>query len=159
MYRRNLPHFRCSDATYFVTWRLNSIQSDLTHSERAMTAEALHHFNGQRYTLIAFVVMNDHVHVITTPMSGRSLESLTHSWKSYTANRMQRLTQRSGQLWQAESFDRIPREEEELRRLIVYVRDNPRKRWPWVEEYPWLWISDDARVWTPGFRREAPEGE
>jgi REP element-mobilizing transposase RayT len=159
MYRRNLPHFRRATSTYFVTWRLNSIQPDLTHHERTLTADALHHFNGQRYTLIAFVVMNDHVHVMTRPMNGRSLESLTHSWKSYTANQMQRLTERSGQIWQAESFDRIPRGEEEFRRLVVYMRENPRKRWPWMAKYPWWWISDDACVWARGAQREALEDD
>jgi putative DNA methylase len=146
MHRRNLPHFRRAGATYFITWRLIRTQPELTPVERTVVTAALHHFDGLHYNLIAFVVMTDHVHVLTTPLNGRSLESLAHSWKSYTAHKIQRMSMRDGRIWQQESFDRIPRSEEELQRLVSYVRNNPRKRWPWESDYPWLWVSGDVGV-------------
>src|SRR5438067_1612913 len=65
--RRRLPHLRAFGATYFVTWRLAHGQPDLTHAERAIVAAAIRHFDGTRYALAAFVVMNDHVHVVVHP--------------------------------------------------------------------------------------------
>jgi REP-associated tyrosine transposase len=144
MYQRKLPHFQRTGAIYFITWRLHPKQPDLRPEERDVVTSALHHFNGQRYDLLAFVVMNDHVHVLTRPMDGRTPENITHTWKSYTANHMQRLTVRSGRMWQSESYDRIPRDEVELLRVITYICNNPAKRWPSVGAYRWVWIAGGA---------------
>jgi REP element-mobilizing transposase RayT len=79
---------------------------------------ALKHFDGKRYTLAAFVVMNDHIHVLMHLLEPSRLENVVHSWKSFTANKMQRDHGRRGYVWQAEYFDRIVRDEDELARKI-----------------------------------------
>jgi REP element-mobilizing transposase RayT len=151
MYQRRLPHFRQPGATYFITWRLHSGQPDLSSAERDLVASTIHHFNGQRYDLIAFVVMNDHVHVLTRPSGQGTPEIITQTWKSYTANKLQKITPRRGRIWQNESHDRIPRDEVELRRVIAYLCNNPQKRWPGVGDYRWLWVA--------GGSEGHPEGE
>ena len=139
-YRRRLPHWRLSGATYFVTWRLASGQQDLTPSERTLLVQALKHFEHQRYELAAYVVMNDHVHVVVTPLAERRLEEILRSWKSYTARTFQRETGRHGNVWLVESFDRIVRDDAELLEKAQYILNNPRKRWPEIMEYPWVWV-------------------
>ena len=62
-YRRRLPHYRERDANYFVTWRL-APGKELSSPERDLIAAELHHNSQQRYELYAYVVMNDHVHVL-----------------------------------------------------------------------------------------------
>src|ERR1700674_4018866 len=114
MYRRRLPHLRLEGATYFVTWRLRKEQIDLSGGERETVAGALRHFDAERYQLIGFVVMNDHVHVVVTPLGTHRLDAIVQSWKSYTANRLQRSHQREGAVWQHEYFDRVIRDEGEL---------------------------------------------
>jgi putative transposase len=42
-------------------------------------------FNGERYDLIAYVVMPNHVHLLIKTYEGWPLAKLVHSWKSYTA--------------------------------------------------------------------------
>ena len=88
---------------------------------------ALHHFNGTRYVLHAWCIMPNHVHVITEPLAGWELSNIVHSWKSYTANIINRLLGRKGQLWQHEPYDHIIRSEREYRELIEYVWNNPDK--------------------------------
>jgi len=46
---------------------------------------AIKKFDGQRYELAAFVVMDDHVQVLLAPRSPYDLKQILHSWKSFTA--------------------------------------------------------------------------
>ncbi|WP_194722828.1 hypothetical protein [Noviherbaspirillum malthae] len=61
-----------------------------------------------------------------------------HSWKSFTANRLQREHGRVGAVWQQESFDRIVRDEAEWLEKIQYIMNNPLKRWPELKTYQWV---------------------
>lgn len=138
MYRRKLPHWRMRGATYFVTWRLKKGQVELAAEERTLVADALQHFDRQRYNLWAYVVMNDHVHTLVTPWEPHSLQAIIHSWKSFTANRLQRTGRRCGKIWQDESLDRIVRDEDEFLEKMRYIQQNPRRRWPEIGDYPWV---------------------
>ncbi|RMH25768.1 MAG: hypothetical protein D6693_08315, partial [Planctomycetota bacterium] len=142
--RRRLPHWRMDGATYFVTWRLRSSQRELSESERSLVVDALRHFDGERYDLIGYVVMNDHVHLVVRPYEGCELSGLLHTWKSYTANRMQRETGRVGAVWQDESFDRIVRDEDEYFEKLGYILTNPQRRWPGIQEYAWVGVCDSG---------------
>jgi putative transposase len=138
IYRRNLPHWRIEGATYFITWRLNSNQPPLLPEERTFVQNAILHFDETRYHISAYVVMDDHVHVLFSPKPGWELKSITHSWKSFTANQMQRKFDRNGGVWQKECFDRIIRDEEEFFQKCNYTLGNPFVRWPELEEYSWV---------------------
>ena len=93
------------------------------HAE--IVASALRHFDGDRYGLGAFVVMPNHVHALVQPLEPHTRQQVVHSWKSYTANVLQRLAAIDGQVWQDEGFDRIVRDETELRRFHDYILANP----------------------------------
>jgi len=140
VYRRRLPHFRREEATYFVTWRISHDEADLSPAERTCVADAIRFFDQVRYELAAWVVMNDHVHVVVTPTGHYQLEQLVQYWKSYTTHALWRCG-RAGRLWQPEYMDRIVRNEEELARTVEYVLGNPQQRWPHVEHYPWVWAD------------------
>ncbi len=141
-YRRNLPHWRVVDATYFVTWRLERDQPDLSCTERSVVADSLRHFDGQRYELFASVVMNDHVHAVVTPLGSWLLERLIHGWKSFTTHELCRSHGRMGRIWQTEYFDRVIRNETELWEKVTYVLQNPWTRWPELDDYPWLSVRE-----------------
>jgi len=83
--------------------------------------KALHHFDGERYFLDKFVVMPNHVHVIAIPKGKWTLSEITHSWKSYTANELNKETGKSGPVWMSESFDHIIRSPEQLERIRRYI--------------------------------------
>ncbi len=138
-YRRRLPHWRADAAVYFITWRLAGAQPDLSPLERELIAAALKHFDGTRYEHMAFVVMNDHVHVMLGTREPYRLEDVIHSWKSFTANRMQREHGRAGSVWEDEYFDRLIRDGNEFTQKVDYILGNPWKRWPEIQAYEWLW--------------------
>ena len=87
--------------------------------------KSLTHFQGDRYGLHAWVVMPNHVHAVLTPSKDHQLPDILHSWKSFTASRVNRLLGRSGRLWQRESFDHVVRSRESLLKLIHYTEENP----------------------------------
>lgn len=138
-YRRLLPHWRSTGASYFVTWSLRHRNHPLEPEERSIIFDSLLHFNRQRYTLSAAVVMNDHVHVVVEPYDGYSLASLNHSWKSYSAHKIAGLGFRAGDVWQYESYDWLIRNPRDHWIKIRYVLSNPVRRWPGIEEYRWVW--------------------
>ncbi len=142
LYRGKLPHWRMERGTYFVTWRLGQGQADLTPAERGVVAEALRHFHNTRYRLAGYVIMNDHVHVVVEPADGHRLETIVHSWKSFTAHRFARTGSRKSSVWQKEYFDRILRSELEMAEKLQYMVENPWRRWPEIEDYAWMWLAE-----------------
>ncbi len=89
-----------------------------------IVAEALRHFDGDRYDLHAFVVMPNHVHVVFTLGDEVDLSATMQGWKSFTAKAIGRALGREGTIWQREYFDRIVRNERHAWRVCEYVRKN-----------------------------------
>jgi REP element-mobilizing transposase RayT len=143
IYQKNLPHWRQEGVTYFVTWRIHKSRAELTPKERERVAGALRHFDGERYRLWAYVVMNDHVHVLVQPLPNHDLQEIVQAWKSYTAHVISDHGKSSRDVWQDEYFDRIVRDESEYLEKMGYILGNPRKRWPELEDYPWLWMAQE----------------
>ncbi|WP_020505454.1 Eco57I restriction-modification methylase domain-containing protein [Lamprocystis purpurea] len=92
-----------------------------------LVAGALRHFDGQRYSLHAWCVMPNHVHVIVEPLPGHDLSNIIHSWKSFTAHEINKRLQRRGDVWQHDAYNHIIRSEKEYRFQIAYVWENPDK--------------------------------
>ncbi|MBI5725910.1 MAG: valine--tRNA ligase [Planctomycetes bacterium] len=100
-----------------------------------LVQNALFHFEGQRYELIAWAIMPNHVHVVLRPLPENDLSDILHSWKSFTAKEINKVLNRKGQFWLEEYYDHLIRDEEDFNRAVIYVRDNPAqaglKDWPW----------------------------
>ena len=90
-----------------------------------LVESALTFFNEQRYLLGEHVVMPNHVHALVKPLAHHDLNRILHSWKSFTANRINRITGSHGRVWHRESFDHIVRSADQLTRIEGYIRDNP----------------------------------
>ena len=54
----------------------------------AIVQDSLLHFDGQRYRILAWVIMPNHVHVLVQPMNGSTIAKIVASWKSFTAKRI-----------------------------------------------------------------------
>ena len=101
-----------------------------------LVVDAMNHFEGSRYELLAWCVMPNHVHAILKPLPGEKLEGILHSWKSFTSHEIHKRRGTEGTIWQKESYDHLIRDEEDLRNQVRYVLDNPGKAgladWRWV---------------------------
>lgn len=125
-----------------------------------MVEKALLAFDHERYELIAWCVMPNHVHTLLTLKSGYALDRVIHSWKSYTAKKANQTLGRSGSFWAPEYFDRFMRDEEHLAATATYIEGNPVKAGlcesvsDWRFSSAWLgWSGRDAR--GPASRLEA----
>lgn len=91
------------------------------------------------FALDAWVVMPNHVHVLLTPTSTRSLSDTMNLIKGGSARAINLALGRGGRLWQREYFDRIIRDASHFERVRNYIEWNPVKadlvkvphHWPW----------------------------
>jgi REP element-mobilizing transposase RayT len=95
---------------------------------RTIVENALRHFDGDRYELRDHVVMPNHVHVIVTPLGEHLLSTIIHSWKSFTAHKINEMLGCRGAFWQKESFDHIVRSSESLEKFREYIEANRKCR-------------------------------
>ena len=91
----------------------------------SMVEEALLHFDGQRYRLIEWVVMPNHVHLLVELFSEWLLPEVLRSWKSFTAHEANEFLGRGGQFWQEDYFDRFIRDQKHFENARQYIRENP----------------------------------
>lgn len=115
------------------------------HLRRAEIAtiveEALFYFDGERYRLLEWSVMPNHVHVLVETQPSLALADVVRSWKSFTAKEGNRILGRVGKFWMADYFDRFIRDERHLAAARSYVRANPVKAGLCDGEHQWRFGS------------------
>ena len=98
------------------------------------------------YTLWAYVVMANHLHVFLKPKSQVTIGSITKYLKGYTAREANQILKRTGQtFWQDESFDHWSRDQAEFFRIVNYVENNSVKAGLVERAEDWLWSSAAER--------------
>lgn len=95
-----------------------------------LMVDGLKHREGKVYELDAFCVMANHVHVVFKPLPDPnggyySISSIMHSLKRYVGREANKLLGREGAFWQHESYDHVVRNDDEWRRIVTYVLNNP----------------------------------
>ena len=90
--------------------------------------------------------MPDHVHLLLTPQHdgeghAYGTAQIMSGIKGAAAHAVNRLLNRTGRVWEAESFDRIVRSDESVRQKAEYICQNPVRAGvvSSEDEYPWLW--------------------
>ena len=106
-----------------------------------MVQEALQHHHNQRYVLIAWCIMPNHVHVLIKILPDHSLTNIVHSWKSFTAHQANRLLKRKGIFWQLDYHDRYIRDDKHYQSAIKYIHNNPVKAGLVASAEQWLYSS------------------
>jgi REP element-mobilizing transposase RayT len=111
--------------------------------------DALLCFDSRRYRMLAWCVMPNHVHVLFECLEGWPLAELVHSWKSFTANKANKMLQRRGEFWQRDYLDRYIRNAEHYNQAISYIESNPVKASLVVKACDWPWSSAKFRLGAP----------
>lgn len=108
----------------------------------AEVIKQLHRFDDDLYSLLAYCVMPNHVHILIDTglalereLQEGDLETLEHQQLHRIMNRIKGASSRycnlvlgrSGKFWQRESFDRYIRDEKHLLNVIAYILENPVK--------------------------------
>jgi putative transposase len=77
------------------------------------------------YYLSDFVVMPNHVHVLTVFVTEEAMLRLCKSWKHFTARKINRALGRFGRFWEQDAFDHLVRSAEEFEPMRRYIAQNP----------------------------------
>ncbi len=113
--------------------------------------QTLQKFDGERYRLIAWCIMPNHVHVLIEPAI--SLPKILQSWKSFTGSWAISHNAKLGlgvpgatgttknQFWMREYWDRYIRDEDHFRSTVNYIHNNPVKAGLCEEAHDWPWSS------------------
>ncbi|MGD2021267.1 MAG: transposase [Thiohalocapsa sp.] len=105
------------DAVYGACW--------LRRSEIAtLVQDALLHFDGARYRLLARVVMPNHIHVLIETKRHFPLPGVLQSWKGFTARKANALLGLSGAFWHRDYYDRYIRDDAHLAAVTRYIDHN-----------------------------------
>jgi REP element-mobilizing transposase RayT len=122
----------------------------LQHPEVAeIMQNALLHFDGERYRLLAWCVMPNHVHAIIETRQDQPVTDVIHSWKSFVSNKINRLTGTKGSFWMPDYYDRFIRNDDHLSAAIGYVENNPVKAGLIREPAQWRFSSAGMRAGSP----------
>ena len=113
------------------------------------------HFDGERYRLLAWVVMPNHVHVLAEMREGWPLDRVVQSWKTWTARSANQILGRTGPFWKREFHDRYIRDGEHLATAKRYIEENPCKaglckapdHWRWSSAWSGRGASPDGGCW------------
>lgn len=114
----------------------------------ALVRDALEKFDKERYDLLAWCVMPNHVHVLIKQKQGFPLAQIVRSWKVFTAREANVILGRTGTFWMREYHDRRIRDEIHLNRAILYVENNPVKAGLCERPEDWPWSSATGRIVT-----------
>jgi len=120
-----------------------------------LVENALLHFDDQRYRLIAWCIMPNHVHVLAETRADWPLAAIVHSWKSYTAHAANEILRRSGEFWFRDYHDRFIRDDRHLAKAVEYIEQNPLKAGLVSAQEEWRWSS----AWKGRARAGALPGE
>ena len=111
----------------------------------ALVRAALMRFDGERYKLLEWCVMPNHVHILITQLKGFPLGDIVRSWKTFTAREANAILGRSGPFWMREYHDRSIRDEKHFDRAVAYIRNNPVKAGLCARAVDWPWSSATIR--------------
>jgi REP element-mobilizing transposase RayT len=107
----------------------------------AMVQNSLLTFDSQRYRLLAWVVMPNHVHVLFEPLENWTVAKIVTSWKKFAASNIRSTKGGMGPIWHREYWDRFIRDQAHLVRAIEYIQQNPVKAGLAAKPEDWPWSS------------------
>lgn len=103
--------------------------------------DSIFYFAGERYKLISWVIMPNHVHLLLALRENEHLPEILHSIKSYSAQKANQSLGRKGQFWMHESFDRYIRDLRHYTAVIRYIENNPVKARLCEKPEDWVFSS------------------
>jgi REP element-mobilizing transposase RayT len=97
-----------------------------------------------RYELRAWVIMQNHVHVLFK-VGAVSMSETIGAWKKHTGRLANRLLGKQGAFWAEDYFDVFMRDAEHERQTGRYIENNPAKAGLVLDPKTWLWSSARLR--------------
>jgi len=111
-----------------------------------MVQGSLLNFDSERYRLLAWVVMPNHVHVLFQPIHGWTIAKIVAAWKKFTARKIcddlrDRMEGPLAPVWHREYWDRFIRDQRHFEQTVEYIHLNPVKAGLVITAEKWRWSS------------------
>ncbi len=106
-----------------------------------MVENALLHFDEERYRMLAWVIMPNHVHCVFEMREGFPLSGLLHSWRSFTAHEAAKIVSFDPPFWWDDYFDRYVRDYDHYQNVVFYIHRNPVSAGLCDQPEDWRWSS------------------
>jgi putative transposase len=115
---------RSHEFAYFVSTQTEGRKPFFRHERWGrLMLSTLSHYDGTGYELHAYVVMPDYLHLLISPLE--SVEKSVQLVKGGFSFRAKRELQWPGGIWQSGFTDHRIRDEEDWKRHLEYIRQNP----------------------------------
>ena len=155
-HKRKLPHIQVENMLHFITFRtyksvdayvkkISSLELDtkikqyrldtyLDNSsngayffseEIRLMREILFEFDRELYELFSFAIMPNHVHIVLKPLC--DLAEIMQKIKGKSARVLNERLGLQGTFWAKEYYDKVLRDEKQIRTTVEYVMNNPIK--------------------------------
>ena len=95
--------------------------------------------------MLAFVVMPDHIHALLRPEPGAPISRVI-AFIKHVSMKAIRAYGHPSQVWEERFYNRVMRDEDELRNAIAYIHANPVRAGLCPEERQWRWSTANALV-------------
>lgn len=115
---------------------------------RNCLAEAISRLNRDVYDVVAYVIMPNHVHMLTVISDGGEAKEMMRIIKGTSSRGINGIMNRMGKLWHRDYFDRIVRSEDHFKHCLNYIINNPKNLRE--GEYS-LYVKGMDNLWSKGF--------
>lgn len=132
------------DLVTFITIRAYEYQAPFSHPElnRMILATLQQEQERLNCMIFTYCLMPDHLHYLISPTKkGVSVLRFTDQLKGKTTNSSWTLGWH-GKLWQPRSYDHVVRQDEDLRRIAVYILNNRVRKGLVSVAEEWLWNGE-----------------
>lgn len=92
---------------------------------REIIINSLEFYRGERYEIIGYVIMPNHVHLLIMPANGYELKKIMRDLLHFTAFSINKKVGNKGKLWFSDYFDRTIRSQKHYVFYVEYMRNNP----------------------------------
>ncbi len=142
---------RSNGFAYFVSTQTMGRRS-LFRVDRwaGLLLSTLNHYNGTGYRLHAYVIMPDHLHLLITPLE--SVEKSVQLIKGGFSFRAKRELEWNGEIWQPGFTDHRIRDEEDWKRHLEYIRQNPFDARLFSDDLPYEFMGFPSMEFPQGLK-------
>ena len=123
------PHIYFDQTIYFLTARIYNGQAVLNTPEKKqiLTHNIAKNFNLHRYKIFAWVILDNHYHLLLKTFIGRDLSEIMNRIHGQTSFILNKLDNQAGRKIFQNYFDRCARDEKEFWLYFNYIHHNPVK--------------------------------
>jgi REP element-mobilizing transposase RayT len=104
----------------------NPIKPLADYKNAEIVQNAILYFQNKRYTVLAYSIMPNHVHLLLSDLN-KHLSDILRTMKGFSAWELNKRLGTKGVFWQDESYDHMIRSRNEMANTVVYILNNPVK--------------------------------